>query len=156
MSNAMTNILQQSVAVNKPTVQTENEHLCSDSKVISLAEEIQTLKGKIAEINAVIKDREAELITICGAPEEGSAKFNTEKYVITTSVTMRRKITDAATLKKLAPTVVKTKEELDTRAFKKLATSNPRLYQQAVACIESKASNPAIKITEVENDDVQS
>lgn len=147
--NANVTVLQQYVGVNAPA-HTKNEHISSESKVDKLALHIQSLKAQQKALAEEIASNEAELLMICGVPDDGSQKFNTDHFVITTTGKLTRKITDPETLSQLAPAVIRVKQELDTRKLKSLASSNPMLYQKALACIETKAAKPGLKIEPVE------
>lgn len=147
--NANVTVLQQYVGVNAPA-HTKNEHINSESKVDQLALHIQSLKAQQKALAEEIASNEAELLMICGVPDDGSQKFNTDHFVITTTGKLTRKITDPETLSQLAPAVIRVKQELDTRKLKSLASSNPMLYQKALACIETKAAKPGLKIEPVE------
>jgi|GEM_PF-5934774 len=147
----MSNLTLLSVSKQFDTVNSiANDNIAHDannpSKVNDLAKAIQLRKFSIAEVSAEIKELEAQLLMICGVDDEGSRKFNTDEYVITTTGKLTRSIKDLATLKALAPQVVRVKEELDLRKFKKLATDNPMLYGKVVTTIETKSAKPAIKI----------
>ena len=147
-SHASGTVLQMAVPV-KQVAPVENV-ASSTSKVDTLANDIQLLKAELDVIRKTIAEKEAELLLICGHEEDGSSKFNTEHYTITTTGKLTRKITDADALAVLAPEVVRVKKELDTRKLEALATKNPMLYQKALGCIETKAAKPAIKIEPVE------
>lgn len=134
---------------SKQTVCDESP-LESTSKVEDLVMSIQRKEAEASVLTKEIAQQKAELISICGFVDDGSSKFNTEHFVITTSTTARRKIVDLSAIKGLAPTVLREKFELDTRKFKKLATDNPVLYQKVVGCIETSISKPSVKIEPVE------
>jgi len=123
--------------------------LGSTSKVDDLVMLIQRNEAEISILTKEIAQQKAELISICGHVDDGSSKFNTEHFLITTSTTARRKITDLSAIKGLAPIVLREKFELDTRQFKKLATDNPVLFQKVVDCIETTISKPSVKIEAV-------
>jgi hypothetical protein len=120
--------------------------LTSTSKVENLAKEILDLKGKMAEQKALLDSKESELVMICGHEEEGSKKFNTENFTITTTGKLTRKIVDETAIQGLAPEVLRTKVELDGRKLKSLATKNPMLYRKVASCIEAKPAKTYLRI----------
>jgi hypothetical protein len=151
MSNAtITNVMDifNPVKNSKQTV-CEESALYSTSKVDDLVMSIQRKSAEASALAKEIAQQKAELISICGHVDDGSSKFNTEHFLITTSTTATRKITDLKAIQGLAPTVLREKFELDTRKFKKLATDNPVLYQKVVGCIETTISKPSVKIEAV-------
>lgn len=147
-SNA--NIMQMFGKVNPvPTETAPQEAVSSESKVNNLANSIQLKKAEIAALRAEMTAMEDELIMICGHKDEGSHKFNTEQFTITTTGKLTRSISDVEALRALAPEVVREKFELDVRQLKSLATSNPMLYKKSLSCITSKAAKTALKIEPV-------
>lgn len=143
--NASASVLQAAVPVNSP-VQSNNEHISSDSKIETLVIAIQTLKAEQKAIGDEVAKMEQELIDICGVKEEGASKFDTQNFIITTTGKLTRKVTDVKSLEGIAPEVLKVEKKLDVRKLKALATSNPMLYQRALQCIESKPAKAGIAI----------
>ena len=122
----------------------------SPSKVNDLAYAIQSRKAHIAAISGEVRTLESELIMICGVKDEGVQKFDTEQFEISTTGKLTRTIKDLATLKSLAPNVVRIKEELDLRMYKKLAVDNPMLFGKVVGTIETKVAKPSVAIKQRE------
>lgn len=134
------------VPVEEVTQDAEKDAISSPSKVNDLASSIQLKKAEMSALKAEVDAMESELIMICGHKDEGSHKFDTEQYIITTTGKLTRKITDLDLLQSLAPQLTRTKTELDLRALKSLATANPMLYKKSLQAIETKPAKTAIKI----------
>jgi hypothetical protein len=133
---------------SKQTVCDESP-LNSTSKVEDLVMSIQRKSAEASVLAKEIAQHKSELISICGFIDDGSSKFNTEHFIITTATTATRKITDLKAIQGLAPAVLRQKFEIDTLKFKKLATDNHVLYQKVVGCIQTTISKPSVKIEAV-------
>jgi hypothetical protein len=140
------NVAQLFNCVNGTSASKNDEPVQSPSKVDDLALSIQKLKADMAVLKKELDEKESELVLICGHEEEGSSKFNTENFVITTTGKLTRKIIDETAISGLAPDVLRTKVELDLRKLKSLATSNPMLYRKVASCLETKPAKTALKI----------
>lgn len=142
----MSNVLQQSVVVNAtdpssdPVVDTKTETLDA------LSRDYLDTKSKLDQLSEELKVKRQRLVGLIGLKDQGQTSKKTDKFKITTTGSLNRKITDLETLKALAPELLVTKETLDAKAFKDLAVSNPMLYQKVLRCIETSQRTPAIKI----------
>tara|TARA_R110002167_G_scaffold91458_1_gene246123 strand:+ start:188976 stop:189443 length:468 start_codon:yes stop_codon:yes gene_type:complete len=146
-SHVQQNVLQKLVAVKTEIAADDQEAINSPNKINDLAIELHFLKSKAKVLALQCAKKEAELLLLCGSKEEGTSKFDTEQFKISTVGKLNRKIVDLEVLRKLAPEVIgKPKYDLDLTMFKLLATSNPPLFAKALHCIETKPAKTAVKV----------
>lgn len=148
----MQNVLQQAVVVNATDPSSDTVANDTTSTLDTLTQEYLDTKVSIDELSKALAEKRAKIIELVGIKEAGTTSQKTDTFKITTTGSLDRKITDADTLKALAPDLVVTKEALDAKAFKNLATSNPMLFQKVLGCIETKPRAPQVRIEQLKGE----
>lgn len=90
---------------------------------------------------------EEHLISIVGLKEEGTTTVKTEWFKVQTTGKLTRALAqDADIPSDIWRMISRVKSELDVAALKKLATTNPDAYREAVKHIITKPAKPSAKV----------
>ena len=118
-----------------------------------LAYELEIRKAEEENARAARISAEQALIDAIGVKDEGTRTEKTDWYKISTIGKLNRKLDKDAHLSldtDLYQAITRIKYELDVTALKKLATSNPEAYRQAIKAIITTEAKPTVKIERIE------
>jgi hypothetical protein len=96
---------------------------------------------------------EEHLISVVGLKEEGTMSVKTEWFKVSTTGKLTRSVDQTSAMPvELWRMISRVKSELDVAALKKLATTNPDAYREAVKHIITKPAKASAKVELIEKE----
>ena len=130
----------------------------NEPSVDELAIELLDAKAVWAEAKKAVENIEITIVDLLGRETEGVSHFRGDKYTISTTGKITRKLDrvemDANAYRldpKILETIISRKPTVNVKNLKRLASSDPEAYKQATRFVTSLPAKTSVTVEEVKS-----